>query len=363
MATVSSITDYRDRVAGLPADRFVGALLWYSISGRVERSGIMKSKVPVRATTDQLHEWYDELDFETLGLDRKYLPPLINRTNAFRKASSAVRCEYDLTETTSIRLRVEEIQFTDEWVLRHVMRDVTDHKGKVQVSAMVAELKFFRGGRDADGRRKGGEHLKRNVKKVVKEIGYDGKATDRTWLLEGDERKKVEEFVAEIDVRYHDACANLDSNAIRAVVRNYVTSLNAIPCSPSGSLYFVHMTKQPALDALQEFVRRVGQGCQFVQVPLLDTEESRDMLTEAFQSEVEDQCYTLLTEIKEFNDNVAAKGLRVTPRRYTTLKAKYDEIAGRSEEYANKLGLAQGRSAEALELALEGVLDIAERMT
>jgi hypothetical protein len=242
------------------------------------------------------------------------------------------------------------------------MRDVTDHKGQVQVSAHVGTLKFWRGGRVAQGRRTGGESLKTSVLTTITEIGYDGKATGRTWSLVGVDREQVTAFIEEIDRRYTDASANLDSNAIRAVVRNYVTSLNAIPCSASGGLYFVHMTKQKALDALQEFVRRIGQGCQFVQVPLLDTAESRDMLTEAFQSEVEEQCYALLDEIREFNETVKAKGVKVTPRRYASLKARYDEIMSRSMEYTEALGLAQGRSAAALELALDSVVDIAERM-
>jgi hypothetical protein len=362
MAQVKSLADYRDRVAGLPADRFVGSLLWFSISGRVERTGNIKSKVAVRATTDQFYEWYEELGFEELGLDKKYLPPRINKINAFRKASSQVKCEYEIDDRRSARLRVEEIDFNDEFVLRHVMRDVTDHKGQVQVSAHVATLKFFRGGRTASGRRQG-ESLKTQVLLQLTEIGLDGKKTKRDpFPLPEAERETVTKFIEEIDRRYADACANLDSNAIRAVVRNYVTSLNAIPCSASGGLYFVHMSKQRALDALQEFVRRIGQGCQFVQVPLLDTAESRDMLTEAFQSEVEEQCYALLDEIREFNENVKAKGQKITPRRYAAIKARYDEIMSRSVEYTDALGLAQGRSAAALEMALDSVIDIAERM-
>lgn len=362
MAAVS-FSDYQEKIAGLPPEYFVGALVWYSISGRVERKGNLKSRVPVRATTDQLHEWYDDLNFEALGLDRRHLPPRINRINAFRKASSSVRCDYGIDDDRTAKLRVEEIDFNDEFVLRHVMRDVTDHRGQVQVSAHVGTLKFFRGGRDANGRRIGGESLKTKVKTLIQEIGYDGQETGRKWHLVDNDRDQVTKFIAEIDQRYADASANLDSNAIRAVVRNYVTSLNAIPCSPSGSLYFVHTSRQDALNALQQFVRRIGQGCQFIQVPLLDQPDSRDMLTEAYQSEVEEQCYSLLTDIREFNENVKAKGLRITPRRFQSLKGRLDEIMSRSEEYTEKLGLAQGRSASALELALDAIMDISERMT
>lgn len=355
---VTSITDYRDRVAGLPADRFVGSLVWYSITGLVEHGPDNKrTQVRVRLTHDQLEAW-----FQDLGLEQKFLPPRIKKVDAFRRASSAVRREWDVGDEKKSRLRVEEIQVTEEFVLRHVILDNTDSRGQVQVSAKVAELKFFRGSRTSAGKNQGFQHYKHSIRPIVQAVGLDGKPAGQEMQMTPEVRAHIDTFLKDLNDKYTDMAANLHSDAIRAMIRNYVVSLNAIQCKPGGGVYFVHMTKQDEINALQKLVQRIGQGCQFHIVPLLDTAEQRDMLTEAFQSEVEDECYGLLKEIAELNEKAKTKKKVISPARYAALKAQFDSIVSRSEEYTNILGLSQGRSAAALELALDGVFDLAERV-
>ncbi len=343
MTLTPELTSYKDRLAGLPQDDFIGSILWYSIAGSVDRSSGKREQIPVRVTRDQMAAWFGEL-----GLDEKFLPPQILKVDAFRKATSSVELEYDLAEDQRAVLYIDEVESNDEYVLRHVMRKVYDPRQQREDdklrSDFVASLKFFRGGRTSTGKRAAGDHYKSRPKPG----------------LTGIDLRQVEDLLEEVDNRYTDLSANLNEDKIRAVIRNYLGHLNAIAVKPQGAVYFVHNTRQDTLDALQALVRRVGQGCSFEQIPLVDTGDQRRMLNEAFQSEVEDDVRLLLGKIAAVNEKAKAGGIK--PQTYAELHQAYQQVVARSEEYTQLLGLSQARAAAALELALDSVMSLARRI-
>src|SRR5664279_5307403 len=98
------------------------------------------------------------------------------------------------------------------------------------------------------------------------------------------------------------------------------------------------------------------------QFPLVNTHDSRQMLTEAFQSEVENACRELLAEIAALNEKARANGNRINVKKYAEMNGRYQEVLSRSEEYTRVLGLSQGRAGAALELAMDSVMDLATRL-
>lgn len=354
--SVTLLDDYRDRLAKLDPNYFIGSIIFFSISGVMDVQG-KRTTVPVRVTRQQLEAWFLDLD-----LDLSYLPPMIKKVDAFRKASTLSSREYDLSEAETVKLTVEEIDYNPEFVLRHVFRTVHNKRTQVSSMAHVATLKFFRGARNAAGLRATAQHYKTTVNKVMVEIGIDGKPTGKKYPLEGAELQHVVDLVADFDQRYDDLAVNLQSDALRAVIRNYLTGLNAIGVKPTGGVYFVHNSRQRTLDALQELVRRIGQGCTFHQIPLLDTLDQREMLTEAFQTEVQDEVNKLLADISSANQAAKAKSRQISPNDYSRFMERYKDVLSRSEEYTRVLGLAQGRAGASLELALDAVSDMAGRL-
>jgi len=341
--TIAQISDYQNRLAGLPADRFIGSILWYSITGTIDRVTGNRIQVPVRVTRDQLEAWF--LEF---GLDTQFLPPQILKVDAFRKATGKATREYELPDGRCATLYVDEIDSTNDYVERHVLRRIVDPRQQQDEdkhqTEWMATIKFFRGGRSGGGgKRASGDHYKTRVK-----IG-----------LPAQDANEVDSLLGEVQKKYDDLAANLNEDKIRGVVRNYLAHLNAIAVKPSGAVYFVHSTKQAALDALQALVHRIGQGCSMEQIPLIDTENSRQILTDAFQAEVEDDVRLLLAEIAELN--AKAGGKPISPTLYAKINEKYQAVQSRSEEYTDKLGLAQGKAAAALEMALDQVMDLAQR--
>lgn len=342
-AAVTNLAQYKDRLAGLPQDRFVGSILWFSIAGTVTYTNGKRENLPVRITHDQLAKWFDELD-----LDPAYLPPKIKAVDAFRRATTESQREYPVDPKKGITatLMIREVTYDNEQVVRHVVKEVRDPQGqKLDYQPHMATLKFMRGGRTAKGKRPGGEAFKHSILTNV----------------QGNDRKQVEALVENAVERYRDLSTNLHADAIRAVIRNYLTSLNAISVKPSGGVYFVHMSRQATVDSLQQLVQRIGQGCSFHQLPLLDTVDQREMLTEAFQSEVEDEVRNLLKDVAILLDKAGSNG-KIPQSKYADLNVRYQAIVERSEEYTRVLGLAQGRAGSALELALDGIMDMTSRL-
>jgi len=343
LTAVASLDEYRNRLADLPPERFIGSILWFSIAGTVERTDGKRSTVPVRITHDQLEQWFEELD-----LDKRYLPAQIKRVDAFRNASSQVRREFDEQgEGRSAELMVREVMYNDEQVVRHIVKEQRDRRGqKLEYVPHMATLKFFRARRTSGGRSQQGAQFKWAILKGVSD-------TDRAHL---------EAMIAEIEEKFVDLSSNLHSQAIRGMVRKYVTDLNAIGVKPSGGVYFVHSSRQKTVDALQELVNRIGQGCQFHQLPLVDTEEQRQMLTDAFQDEVQNDVEGLLKDIAILNEKAKTKGGKIPATKYAELNSRFQDIVERSEEYTRVLGLAQGRAGSALELALDAIMDLLPRL-
>lgn len=338
-----SLKDYKSRLAGISPTKFIGSILWYSVAGTVER-GIdgKRVSVPVRVHQDVLEEWFDEL-----GIDLGFLPPRIKKIDAFRNASSSVRMEYEVPGSDGSRfatLRIEEVKSDQEQVIRHVVRVVRDARKEQLSLDHMATIKFFRGGRTAKGKRHSGDHYKPQILSRVR----------------GDERIRVAALIKEFETRYDDLSSHLHPPALRAVVRAILTSYNAIPMKSSGGLYFVHKSRWTQLQALQALMAKLGAGCELEEMPLIDTVDKRTMLTEALEEKVVDDCNKLLVQIASVNE--ACKGGKVPGRKYAEVNASYTEIAAALEDYADLIGIAQGKATRALELALDSVMEMAGRL-
>lgn len=339
MAKVKTLSDYVELVRKSGAE-VLGSILWFSISGSSDAGDEGKRFVPVRVTRDQLTQWFDEC-----GLDKSFMPSAIRKVHAFRTACTETRRTYKLpVEGESVELMIREVKFDAEIRVHHIMREHKDSRGERLSYTHAATLKFYRGSRNTKAQ--SSEYYKATILRGLSSLDI----------------AQVEAMIRDFDERYTDLAANLHGQVIRSMLRKYLESLNAIKVRKSGGIYFVHTSKQETVDALEELVARLGDGCALVQTPLPDLPKQREMLSDAFQDEVEDDVRDLLGEIADYNEKLAKKGEQPNETKYGEFRSRLEQVTGRALEYGEVLGLAQERAGVALEMAQEQVDSLASAL-
>lgn len=321
---------YREQLAGLPAKKFIGAVVWFTINEtKVTRDEIVKL-------------------FIDNGLDERFVPNPIKAVDAFRRATSRAEVEYDYDgDKQSATLYVDEVDYDDDRVVQHIYRKVRDRKAIELHHTQVGEAIFYRQSRSAKKQGAGGESVKFSMKRA--------QLTDREQEITG-------EFINATHKAYERNKQFITGQALRGMVRNYVVSTNAISVRPSGGVYFVHKSRVETIDALAKVIAELGNGSVLHTLPLIDTDQQRSMLTEAFQDEVVEECDRLLRDLAQVNETAATKGGKVTVNTYAKLKAQLDETMSRADEYTKVLGLSQERSAASIELAMTAIMEMAGRI-
>lgn len=329
---MTAFDQYKAQLAGLPDDKFIGSVLWFTINR-------------ARITLDEMSQWFMEL-----GLDERFLPNPPSPVNAFRNAtgeSHVSTCEYALAaEGQTAKLNFEEVHYDTEQVERQIVRMVRDRNLRTLDHTIIGKAKFFKPSKTAKRKGAGGHKVNFQVEWAKTESQA--------------ERKLVEEWIDRVHDEYLLLCQFPTANAVRATIRDYVQHLNAIGVRPSGGVYFVHKSRQETVNALVEFAARFKNGSQVHTLPLVDTGEQREMLADSFQDEVKTACERLLADVAKLNGEVG-RG-KVPPKDYAKFNSAYQDLMERAREYTDILQLGMGEAGAALEAALDSVMDLATRI-
>lgn len=319
------LTDYTDQLAGLDPTSFIGVALYFEFNQpRVNREDL-------------------EAHFLDLGLNDDFIPPPINATDAYKRATGVdARHRTENEQGQRVEYFVRDVDSDDDRIIRHIVREVRDAKGKKLEYDEVGEAIFYRASRNA-----GGGHS------ILFRIHEDRLST----LGEA----QVNEFIDRMNKSFHFFTQFYYTQAIRDMIRKYIESLNAVPMRRGGAIYFVHVSRWDTIVRLVELVNdRIGYGCRLHMMPLIDTGYQREMLSEAFQDEVEKQSEKLLGKIATLNEKYAGK--KVPANRYARIQSEWQDLTDRSEEYSRIFQTRQDRSATALEMALDAVMEMAARI-
>lgn len=316
--SVTVLDDYRDQLADLPADRFIGSITWFTIAASA-------------VTREQLIDWFDEL-----GLDPVHLPHPIKPVDAFRAASTDATTTYPLPNGRHATLMVREVASTRDEVARHIMRETCDPQGRRLAYDKVGDAVFHR-----------------NPARLDLDIDLS--------VLGPAEQSHVETLCTSIRARYATMSTHLQAQALRAVVRSYLLSLKAVAVRPSGGVYYVHVSRQGALAQLERLVSRFSPASMLHSLPLVDTGKQRRMIGQAFADEVEATVNGLLRRIAEENARAIAGGGTIPAPVYQQLREQYEDVVLRTREFTQILGQTEGRATAALELAVNALCAMTSR--
>lgn len=315
----STLKNYLDESGELPQDVLLGNIVLFTINdGEYSR--------------DQVAQWFDEL-----MLNPEFIPEPNKAVDAYKKATSeADDFEYALHDGNSAHLLVRDVDNGKEMIVRHLVREVRDSRKQRLAYAKIGEAVFYRpsvrGGKTVPG----SERFRLTI--------------DNSTLLTGEREAMQEPVVAQISRQYARYVDYMDGMKVRAMVREYVKHLNSVALKPG--VYFVHVSRKAELDRLATLVDRLGHGCFMHLVPLVDLEQQRDRVIEAFQVEAEHNLAEIVAKIQ----HVRASRKSITPDAYAKLKREYDQVINRAMEYTRTLNVSQDRTAGAAEVALDALV-------
>ncbi|MGN2642515.1 DUF6744 family protein [Nocardia takedensis] len=309
-------------------------------------------------TPDQVKAWFLEL-----RLDQSLLPDQLRPVDAFEKVTGpdGLRVSYSLADPSAVRQRgeytrrkagefdqvatlmVRPVRVDGQQMVRHLVREVRDEGAKaLKYDSRLAEVIFHK-----DGSTPGGGRLQ-----VVPDNAEIG-------ALPVAEQERIRESLAELSRMFQWHCTYLGPDRLRGIVRRYIEMLKGIPVRKGGGVYFVTADHTRVLAALTTFIGRVGEKSHFVQIPLPDAVEMRELVISAFTTKARDEANKLAMDIAAAARKGDANAAYTLHRRFTALKqsaAQYQDLLSNSlDEAGTALDLVQLQLASLLSKADGGV--------
>ncbi|GAA3027461.1 DUF6744 family protein [Streptosporangium longisporum] len=287
-----------------------------------------------------LERWFREL-----GLDEKFLPGPIREDDAFARVTgpNGVRATYKLTtspsgkaaqgeKTIAVTLMIRHVGRTGGKITRHVVREVRDEgSSTLSYDTRMAELAWWRDPTESGQPGVG-----------VLQIHPDESAIN---ALSPSEQVKVRSMLRSIEESYKNQCAYFSSDRLRAIVRNYIESLAAVPVRSTGGVYFVHRTHAAPLEPLRKLVSRFGAGSLLTRVPLPEQEEMKDMVIAALTTKAKEDLQRLAGDI------ATARREGHSEAKVGALYRRFRALQKATAEHSELLSSSLDDTAAALELA------------
>lgn len=324
----SSLQSYLDDAGNLPRDVLLGHVVMYSVGdGEYDRDAVVK--------------WYAELD-----LNPAHIPMQNRAVDAYKKATSKLDdYEYQTPDGNTAHVLIRDVSNDKNQVVRHLIREVTNNKQRRLAYAQVGEAVFYRPTTSQGKVVPGTERMR---------ITLDAST------FQPHERDLVVDVAHKIEHYYERYLGSMDDMKVRAMLRDYVSSLNAVQLR--SGVYFVHVSRQDDLMKLQELARRMatqaGTKCFVWLMPLVDLEEQREMVIEAFQTEAEKSLNGITAKISSLRE--ARK--TISADAYAKIKDEYDQLMKQAVEYTRTLDINQDRTAGAAEVALTSLIGLQQQM-
>lgn len=233
---------------------FLGTLLWFTITD-------------MAVTRQQLQD-----AFARSGVDTAHLPRPINHRDAFRRATSNAEMKRQPVDGGRyLNLMVREVRMDPQRIVRQLVREVVDAENVRLEYLPVANL-------------------------VLQGEAYSFQQLAPMSALEQTLAAKIGNDYADERVRYN-------GRHVRDVVMGVLHTCGPVAVRPSGGVYFVPREHEGSVNALKALVDElagytVTSGrSRLWTVPVVDTEEQREMVQASLEDQVEQESKSLIEEM------------------------------------------------------------------
>ena len=239
----------------------------------------------------------------------------ISAVDAFRRASSSVKNRAEVVNGNAVIVNVDEVKNDKNGIKRILgFKRIDDVAEDIQYESM-AEIYFNRAN---------------NTCSVTPMIG----STDPAYTL-------VNDLCDEVVDNYSDWSVFHNKDTVRNIINRIVSDTHPISLMPTGLCKFVPSVSTDLLynlkNALKEMSAFASNGSENIMeiIPVIDTEEQRDLVEKNFRAEITDELFAFTQELK---DVLQAKQALST-RSATSYIEKFNVLKAKAKEYESLLGI------------------------
>lgn len=307
MSNTQVMSGYTDQIANLPEEAFLGSLLFFTIN---------QADVNLENA---------KRDLTAAGLSTATLRKNLRPIDAFRKAAKEFAHKFPPVNQVRSELMVRPVgDDAEESYFHLVLEHAVYQAGKKRqlFFEKVGELTFTRGTKN----RATGEYTGYGVsaRRTTNHLPEPLTAVEDQWLTE-----RLVTFEDRFDHLLH----YMDSHAVRTFVREYVYARSGTCVKESGGLYFVKQEHADEIGRLAAWVKSIGS--EFHTLPLLNLEDQRAMIMEAFEDEIIKEVDRLTAEIAKI---LKDQGRQIEEKTFDLYSGRAAELTAKVNEYSGMLG-------------------------
>ena len=283
----------------IPQDMLLGNLLF---------TNLIDMKIPVNDLTGI---------FKSNNIPESYVKA-ISYADAFRRASSSVKNRTLYVSGNNgndkVRVEIDEVKCDSDSIKRIIgIKRVDEVNEDIQYEP-VGEIIFNRTG---------------NVC-VATPLSAPGDADYQT----------IRDLCDEVENKYADWSVYHNKDTVRNIINRIIADTHPVSLMPTGLCKFV---PQPSTDLLYHLKDALGEmssygtgGRNIMEViPVIDTEEQRQLVEKNFTAEITDELFGFTQELKE----VLTKKQALSVRSATSYIDKFNLLKQKAKEYESLLGI------------------------
>ena len=193
----------------------------------------------------------------------------------FRKGRIRPQIKYKAFQNATRKFEFKTL----ERRVNYLVRDVVTARG--EAAGQDPERQLVREEKDSEGRRLRFEPVAR----FLFQEGADGEGELAVVVLDLDD-PRAEEAAQQPREAFEIDCAGASASRFKTVVEHLTGRLSPIPVHSAGFVYYCPVDREPVVEFARALVSwvdlnfRTGEGrCEFQAVPLLDCEDSRELVS------------------------------------------------------------------------------------